>query len=54
MKVGDLVRLAGNHLRPAVGVIVGLDQCGWFYILRSDNTFSLWPDSQMEIVNEKE
>ncbi len=51
MKIGDLVKLTAT-LKVRVGVIVGIDPCGWFSILRSDGTLSLWPESQMEVINE--
>jgi hypothetical protein len=51
VKVGDLVRLTAS-LKLPLGMIMDIDPCGWFMILRLDGTWTLWPESQMEVVSE--
>ena len=51
MKVGDLVKLTAT-LKARVGVIVGIDPCGWFSILRLNGQRTIWPRTQMEVISE--
>lgn len=54
MKVGDLVKIIGSHVE-LVGTIIGswkIDE--WWEVLIRDGDVIHWPESQMQIVYEKE
>ena len=54
MKVGDIVRLKGSFDKDRVGVLIS---CGkfsedWWDILDCDGKMVVWPDTQLEVINE--
>ena len=56
MKAGDMIRLVGSFDKNRIGVLVseandyGFD--GWWDILDSDGEMIVWPESQIEVINE--
>ena len=51
MKIGDVVKFKAGTLMP-LGVIIDIDLCGWFLVMINDDQIVLWPESQMELINE--
>ena len=58
MKIGDLVTLCGtgcskkSNSEDLTGVIIDLDPTGWRWVLNNQGVHILWPEGQMEKVNE--
>ena len=54
MQVGDLVRLKGSFDKDRIGVLVSYGGFSedWWDILDCDGNMVVWPDSQIEVIDE--
>ena len=50
MKVGDLVTLISEH-GSSKGIIVGLSEIGWFWIVAENGRKILWPGTQLRLLS---
>ncbi len=54
MKVGDIVKLNGSFAKERIGVLVSCGEFAedWWDILDCDGAIVVWPESQLEVINE--
>ncbi len=54
MKVGDMIKFGKNVGLDLTGILVGHGNFaeGWWDILDSDGKLVVWPETQIEVVNE--
>ena len=54
MKVGDVVKFIGSFDKERIGVLVSYGEFaeGWWDILDCDGAMVVWPETQIEVINE--
>tara|TARA_Y100000996_G_scaffold56166_1_gene38161 strand:+ start:707 stop:880 length:174 start_codon:yes stop_codon:yes gene_type:complete len=55
VKVGDIVKLNGSFGKDRTGMLVSEGNenwSGWWNILDCDGLMVVWPESQLEVINE--
>ena len=54
MKVGDMIKFEGSFGIDLTGILVSYGNFseGWWDILTSDGKMVVWPETQIEVINE--